>query len=317
MEGSSVTTSRPKIAVIGSLNIDMVVKAPRLPYKGETIIGTHFGIYPGGKGANQAVQAARLGATTHMIGKIGDDSFGQMALDSLRASGVHTDHVLVDAGSGTGSGCVLVDDAGDNLCVAVPRANTKNTAEDAESARAAIENADLLIAQLEVPLPFVSRAIDIAHQVGTRVLLNPAPARSLPDELLQKVYVIVPNASEAETLTGVKAVNAKSAMIAAARLLAMGPVLAVVTMGKLGAFLSSNQGEAHFPAFELEAVDTTAAGDAFCAALATALAESCPIDQAVVFANAAGALCATKMGAQPSLPIRGEVEAFLKEHHRQ
>ncbi|MGD8626690.1 MAG: ribokinase [Anaerolineae bacterium] len=300
-----------KITVVGSLNMDLVARAARLPQPGETILGHDFRTVPGGKGANQAVAAARLGARVTMVGRVGDDAFGDQLIENLAASGV--DHSLVgrDAQAATGVALIVVDDGGQNSIVVAPGANGRLTPSDVEAAEAAIAGSDALLLQLESPLESVVRAAEMAHAHGVRVILNPAPARALPASLLSRVEVLIPNESEAALLASMPAGDRAEATAAALALQKRGVGQVVVTLGARGALLAGGEGVTHFAAFAVTPVDTTAAGDAFVGSFAVALAEGRSPAGAVRRGNAAGALAASKPGAQPSLPTRQELEALV------
>ncbi|HEU5318942.1 MAG TPA: ribokinase [Chloroflexota bacterium] len=304
---------RPRVCVVGSFNVDLVFGAPRLPERGETLAGSAFGMFIGGKGANQAVAAARAGARVEMIGRLGSDSFGRDVTGALEEEGVVLRHVVRDAHEGTGVAGIVVDPHGGNAIVVVPRANMRLTEQDVRKARGAISAADVLLLQLEVPLEASLAAAKIARQAGVRVILNPAPARDLPDALYAAVDVLTPNESETQLLTGVPATTREGAVEAARVLAGRGVKTILLTLGERGALVLEQGGEPiAVPAPAVEAVDTTAAGDAFCGALGVALAEGKAMDEAVRFACAAGALACTVMGAGPSLPRRERIEELLR-----
>jgi ribokinase len=316
-----------RIVVVGSLVRDHVAWADRLPIKGETILGTRFGVFSGGKGANQAVQAGRLGASVHMVGRVGDDSLCGPMLESLAESGVNTRFVKKDPTVGTGTCCIFVDERGDNMIVIVPQANMAVTPGDVDEAWEVIEPADVLVCQLEIPPATVSYAMKRAAQRGLTVVLNPAPAPTepLPAEMLAATTILTPNETEAAVLASLPfpAGTPSDAEVDAwarevsTRLLAMGPKTILITLGERGAYLAGNGAGRRIAGFRVSAVDVTAAGDAFNGALAVALAEKKSLDEAVRFANAAGALAATRPGAQPSMPKRSEVEEFMAKNKDQ
>lgn len=300
-----------QVIVVGSLNMDLVTRTPRIPQPGETIIGSGFHTLPGGKGANQAVAAARLGAQVSMIGRVGDDSFGSLLLDNLAAASV--DHTLVirDPEAATGVALIVVDDAGQNSIVVASGANARLSPGDVDAGVDAIAAADVLLLQSESPMETVMRAAEVGQACGVTVILNPAPARPLPDELLSLIDVLVPNESETALLAGMDVVSQADAEKAAAALLNLGVGIVILTLGSRGALVARETGADVFPAFDVTPVDTTAAGDAFVGGFAVALAEDRPLAEAVRWGNAAGALATTKLGAQPSLPTREMLEAML------
>ena len=312
-------TLKYDVLVIGSLNADLVVRAPHFPQPGETISGDDLHIIPGGKGANQAVAAARQGASVAMLGRVGKDSFGPFLLDSLKSDSVDVTNVLVDD-SATGTAIIVVDANGQNSIVLSAGANGKVTSKDFEALK--IE-AKILLLQLEIPLKTVIHAAKWGKQKGMIVILNPAPARELPDELIANVDYILPNETELNLLSGVPVTDITSAEKAARGLLARGAKNVVVTLGEKGALFVSNKQVSQAAAHKIEVVDTTAAGDAFIGGFASKLLESDSSlsktkqqaaslhINAVKYANACGALAATKFGAQPSLPTKEEVEHYI------
>ncbi len=303
-----------KVVVLGSANMDMVAFAPKLPAPGETVLGTRFEMACGGKGANQAVACARLGAETWFIGRVGADAFGDMLLQSFQAAGVHTDFVRRDPDAPSGVALIFVDETGQNEIVVAPGANGRVSPEDIDAAAPVWENAKALLVQLEIPLATVGYALGEAARRGLLIVLNPAPAprQPLPEEWFGLVDVWTPNEREIEGLTGIAVTDMESAERAAKALLDKGAKAVVLTLGEQGALLATTTFVRHFPAFPVTAVDATAAGDAFAAALTVRLAEGASLEEAVVFANAAGALACTKVGAQPSMPTRAEVASFLR-----
>lgn len=303
--------ARPRVAVVGSFVTDLVIRAPRRPRPGETLIGHSLDIFLGGKGFNQAVAAARLGAEVTMIGRVGNDAFGDRFLEALNREGIHADYVIRDPQQGTGVASPLVEDSGENSIVQVPRANAALSPADIERAASALAQCAVLLAQLEVPPAASLRAAQIATAAGARFILNPAPARQDAADLIRLADVLVPNEVEAIGLVGVTPHSGADPAEAARRLRAQGVPVVIVTLGERGALLVTEAGEQVFPAYSVNVVDTTAAGDAFCGALAVALAEGRDLAGAVRFANAAGALAVTRLGAEPSLPRREEVERLL------
>ncbi|HIA79360.1 MAG TPA: ribokinase [Candidatus Marinimicrobia bacterium] len=299
------------VSVVGSFVYDLVAKAPRRPKTGETLIGESFGMFLGGKGANQAIASSRSGASVHMIGRLGNDLFGNQFLEKFSNEGISTDFVVIDDVNGTGVGMPLIDATGDNSIVLIPQANMALSVDDVNNAFEPIASSDVLILQLEVPIDASQRAAEIAKENNTMVLLNPAPAREIPDSFLRLVDVLIPNEIETEILSGMKTTTNDQAIEAARALTSKGISTVILTLGHRGALLLTDEIEKRVPGFAIEAVDTTAAGDAFCGALATSLAQGSTIEDAVWVANAAGALAVTKLGAEPSLPKKADLDQFL------
>ena len=293
--------------------MDLVARSTRLPKPGETLTGHSFQTFPGGKGANQAVAAARQGAKVSMVGRVGSDSFGPTLTQNLQTNNVDTTHVKVDP-SATGTAIIVVDASGQNSIVLSPGANGKVTPEAVDAV--SFQDMDALLLQLEIPLETVIHAANVARQNGLRVILNPAPAHSIPDSLLADVDILIPNESELQLLTGQPVTDIASAEAAAKLLLEKGVQTVIVTLGNKGALLVTHQGTTLVPAFSVDVVDTTAAGDAFIGGLAATLLKGKPLEEAVRYGNASGALAATKFGAQPSLPKADEVETLLKASPR-
>ena len=302
--------NKPKIVVVGSSNTDMVIKMDRIPNPGETIIGGDFILAAGGKGANQAVAAARLGGEVTFIARVGKDIFGQQAIEGFRQEGIHTDFIVTDEQHPSGVALIFVDQQGENSIGVASGANGQLSIEDVAAARAELESAKVLLLQLETPIKTVQYAARTAKEMGVKVILNPAPARTLDDELLGNVTVLTPNETEAELLTGIRLTAAASTREAAAQLKQRGVKNVIITLGAKGAIAITDDGAQQIPSKEVKAVDTTAAGDAFNGALAFALAEDKSLEEAVRFANLAGALSATRMGAQPSMPTLEELQQF-------
>jgi ribokinase len=294
------------IVVVGSANTDMILKCDRLPGPGETVLGGHYIAAAGGKGANQAVAAARLGAEVVFVARLGRDWLGDQALAHYTAEGVRCDHLTRDDDLPSGVALIMVDAAGENLIGVAPGANGALRPEHVEQAAPAFQGASVLLVQLEIPLDTVGAALRLAHQHGVRAILNPAPARPLPDELIRGA-ILTPNETEAGQLTD-RTTDAKAA---AQRLLERGAANVIVTLGEKGALVSEPGGFRAVPGFRVQAVDTTAAGDAFNGGLACALARGVALPEAVRYANAVAALSVTRLGAQPSLPIGDEVTQFL------
>lgn len=297
------------ITVVGSLNMDFVVQVEALPRPGQTVLGRRFTTVPGGKGANQACAAGRLGGRVRMVGRVGEDVFGRQLVASLAEAGVDASGIAVTPGTPTGVALIPVETGGQNQIVVAPGANARLTPEDVEHALGDAPGAFLLL-QLESPPETVERAAALGAASGAVVVLDPAPARAIPDALLSCVTCLTPNETEAAFLLGWAdgRVALADAGQAARALLAHGPRSVVLKLGASGAWLEDASGGRHFPAPEVEAVDTTAAGDCFNGALAVALAEGMPLPEAIGFANAAAAISVTRHGAQASLPNRAEVE---------
>ncbi|MBI3969968.1 MAG: ribokinase [Chloroflexi bacterium] len=302
---------QPRVAVVGGVNMDLVFSAPRRPQPGETLVGTAFGTFVGGKGANQAVAAARAGAHVEFVGRLGADDFGRDIAAVLENEGISLRHVIRDAEAGTGVAEIVVEPDGTNSIIVVPRANGRLSARDVARARGAIAGCSVLLLQLEVPVAASEAAARAAKQTGATVILNPAPAADIPATLLARVDVLTPNEPETMQLTGIAPHTPEDAARAGRALLQRGVGAVVLTLGERGALVVDEDGAERVPSFEVPAVDTTAAGDAFCGALGVALAEGRSLREATRFACAAGALAVTKMGAGPSLPARQEIERLL------
>jgi ribokinase len=300
-----------KVVVVGSINMDLVARSQRIPHAGETVIGGDFRTVPGGKGANQAVAARRMGAQVRMLGRVGMDTFGSQLLDNLSKAGVDATGVGRDPQAASGIALIMVDDAGQNSILVAPGANMLLSPADIDAAEAVTATAQVMLLQLEIPLETVVRAAQIGHAHGVKVVLNPAPAQPLPPELTRLVDVLVPNEFEAALLTGLPVDSDEQIRAAASALRATGAANVIITLGGRGALLATAQGFQHFPAFPVKPVDTTAAGDAFVGCLGAALAEGRTLEEAMRWGSAAGALATTKKGAQPSLPQRKEVEDLL------
>jgi ribokinase len=299
------------ILVVGSSNTDMTIRVARIPKPGETVLGGSFAMAPGGKGANQAVAAARAGGRVTFLARVGNDLFGEQAIRNFQAEGIDVRFLPRDGRAPSGVALINVDDSGENSISVASGANSLLAPEDVLRAEAAFQGADLVLTQLETPLETVRVAAEMAKARGIPVILNPAPARPLDEGILKNVTVITPNESEAHLLTGLPVGTELEARDAARVLRARGPALAIVTMGERGALASGSDYEGMMPAFQVRAIDTTAAGDVFNGALAVALSEKRAIPEALRFAAAAAAISVTRAGAQPSAPMRIEIEEFL------
>jgi len=300
-----------KVVVVGSLNMDLVVRAPHIPHPGETVIGGEYYTAAGGKGSNQALEAARLGAKVHMVGRVGQDELGVRLMETLEEAGVDHQFVVQDPRASTGVALITVADSGQNTIVVAPGSNMRLSPDDVDAARGAIGEADILLVQLETPLETVTRALQIARAKGVKTILNPAPARTLPRDIFGLVDVLIPNETETAVLAGLSIATQTEAKAAGAALRKQGVRTVVLTLGERGAVYLDAGDVGALSAYEVKAVDTTAAGDAFVGAFAVATAEGKSLPEAVRWGNAAGALAVTKRGAQPSLPDRGALEEIL------
>ena len=300
------------VVVLGGINMDLVTISPRFPQPGETVVGSRFLTYPGGKGANQAVAAARMGAATAMVGRVGDDVFGPQLIDTLAASGINVDGVAVVPDTTSGIAVIIIDESAQNQIVQVLGANA--TCGEAEAGRVllALADASTLLLQLEVSVDLSLQVAKQAFALGNTVILDPGPVRPIPPEFFPFCTVITPNETEAQALVGFPVVDAATAAKAAEQLLDRGVGVAVVKLGAQGVYYATAEGGDFVPPFPVEAVDSVAAGDAFNGALAVYLAEGATLDQSVRIAAAAGALAVTKSGAQDSMPYRAEVEELLR-----
>jgi ribokinase len=306
----SVAASRSGVVVFGSLNMDLVARVPRVPEPGETLAGSGFLANPGGKGANQAVACARQGARVAMVGRVGDDVFGAQLRAALAAEGVESQGVAIVAGQSSGIAMILVDDRAQNRIVVVAGANALVDEGDAQALRPRLRGAAMLLLQLEVPMPAVLCAAAVARQSGCPVLLNPAPARALPDALWPLIDILVVNETEARMLAQVAAVTRDNAAAVAELLRRRGPHTVLVTLGEHGVACADVGGVQVVDAPQVRPVDTTAAGDTFIGALAALLAEGRDIAEALRHAVRAAAICVTRVGAQAAMPSRAEVERF-------
>jgi ribokinase len=296
-----------RIIVIGSSNTDMVIKSKKLPAPGETILGGTFLMNPGGKGANQAVAAARLGGKVTLVTKIGNDMFGSEAIDLFGSENIDTRYIINDPMNPSGVALIIVDESGENSIVVAPGSNGTLSAYDINEEVFDNEAADIYLMQLEIPLATVEFVAQKALLKNNMVILNPAPARPLSDDLLSYIHIITPNETEAELLTGIKVTDSLSAQKASDELHNKGVKNVVITMGSSGAYISTGSVSKMVPVVPTKAIDTTAAGDVFNGALAVALSEGKELEEAVIFANKASAISVTRMGAQASAPYRNEI----------
>jgi ribokinase len=296
----------PKVVVVGSANTDMVVKSPRIPGPGETVIGGEFLMAAGGKGANQAVAAARLGAEVTLVACLGNDVFGDQAIAGYQHEGIDTSYIVRDPEAASGVALIIVDAQGENSIAVASGANARLSPADVERAAHRISQADVLLVQLEVPMETVRTAIELAHGSGVPVILNPAPAQEMDPGLLKMVTLATPNEHEIRVVVGEQDQDA-----AISKMLDAGTRTVLVTIGKRGVLWASGTKRTRIPAFPVQAVDTTAAGDAFNGGLACGLGRGEPIAEAIRYANAVAALAVTRMGAQPSLPTAEKVQEFL------
>lgn len=302
----------PRILVVGSSNTDMIIRLDRIPRPGETILGGEFVTAAGGKGANQAVGAARAGGNVTFIARVGADMFGDQAVAGFVRDGINVKYVFRDKAAPSGVALIFVAKDGENSIAVAGGANGRLLPVDVKRAKSAFAGASVLVMQLETPLETIQAAAELAAKSGVPAILNPAPARPLPDKLLKYISVLTPNETETELLTGIRVNCEAAAAKAAAKLLARGVRAVILTLGARGAFIATEEFQQLVPGFKVKPVDTTAAGDVFNGALAVAIAEGKSLAEAVRFANAAGALSVTKMGAQPSAPMRKEIERFLR-----
>ena len=304
---------RPKIVVLGGINMDVVATVHRMPEPGETVHGDGFFMAGGGKGANQALAASRLGAEARMVGRVGDDDFGRTLLNSMQSAGVDMRGVALDPANSTGVAVIMVDGEGQNLIAEVYGANRASDESQLEAAKLSMEGADTLMLQLETPPEVSLAAARFARDAGVRVVWDPAPAADMPEEGFALADFLTPNETEAAELTGIRVSDVSSAQLAAEALLARGAGAAIVKMGYQGVFGATRSEQYYVPPMSVDAVDSVAAGDAFGAGLAVALSEGRELQDALRFGAAAGALAVTKPGAQDAMPNREEVEDLLRE----
>ncbi|HUU36906.1 MAG TPA: ribokinase [Candidatus Desulfaltia sp.] len=297
-----------KIVVVGSSNTDMVIKTPRQPKPGETIIGGEFFMAAGGKGANQAVAAARAGGDVYFVARVGEDVFGRQSLDGFIRDGIHIENIVQDKSAASGVALIIVAADGENSIAVASGANARLGIEDILRAKRIIASSSIVLMQLESPLETVIEAAEVASAAGVPVILNPAPAQVLGDEILRRVSYLTPNKTEAEIMTGITLITKADLAKAADNLLEKGMKGVLITLGPKGVYVATREKKEVVPAFDVTPVDTTAAGDAFNGALAVALAEGRSLFDAARFGNAAAAIATTKLGAQPSLPFRKDIE---------
>lgn len=298
------------VLVVGSANMDMVVTVDRFPFPGETIFGKKYLTYPGGKGANQAVACAKLGVRTYFIGKFGDDDFCETLTNSMRNVGVNLNNIFIDKEENTGTALITIDKEGQNKIIVISGSNMKLSLSDIESQRMLFGHVKIVLAQLEIPLDTVLKTAELSKNEGAIFILNPAPAQQLPDELLHRIDFLTPNEIELEQISGIKVSDEESAGKAALDLINRGVRNVIVTLGSNGSLLVNKNEIKKFPAIEVQAVDTTGAGDSFIGAFAFSLAKGNDTEKSVKFANKVASICVTKMGAQSSMPFYNEVELF-------
>jgi ribokinase len=306
---------KPNIVVLGSSNTDMVIRVDRIPRPGETVLGGEFLTAAGGKGANQAVSAARAGGKVTFIARVGRDIFGDKAIAGFRQDRINTEFITRDPVKPSGVALIFVAKDGENSIAVAGGANGRLLSPQLKKVRSSLNTAGTVLMQLETPLTTVYEAARVAAKAGAKVILNPAPARPLPTSLLKLVSVLTPNETEAEVLSGVRVSNEVSAARAARKLLAMGARAVVITLGSRGAYVETKGLKQFVSGFKVKAVDCTAAGDVFNGALAVAISEGKSLFEAVRFANAAAAISVTRVGAQPSAPKRVEIERWLRQNH--
>lgn len=302
------------VVVIGSANMDLVISLPRIPSVGETILGGKSSMVYGGKGANQAVAAIRAGGKVAFIAKVGKDLFGDNMKSHFEKEGFRSDLILTDENEPTGIAQIFVSEKGENSIAVAPGANMKLFPIDLEPFIEYIKNAKVVLLQLETPMDTVAYIAEIAHENNVKLILNPAPAQKLSDDLLKKVWLLTPNESEATLLSGIKVNDTASAIEAAEYFLALGIENVIITLGENGSVFCNKKGSEHFKACKAKAVDTTAAGDVFNGTLAVAVADEKPFAEAIKFAAAAAAISVTREGAQPSIPILSEIEKFIENN---
>ncbi|MEM9834468.1 MAG: ribokinase [Bacteroidota bacterium] len=306
------------IVVIGSSNIDLIAQVPHFPQPGETVGNARYSQAYGGKGANQAVAATRAGGKVTFISSLGNDTFGQNMLANFSKEGINTDYIVQSEQEASGTAVILVNDSGENCIAVAPGANGLLSSQIIDESRIAISSAEIILLQLEIPLETVSYVVELASGLGKKVMLNPAPAQTLSNDLLKHLHYLVLNETEAELLVGHAVETEEQVEQAADELLKKRVQTAIITLGARGAYVATRQERQlvsayRVPPYRVQPIDTTAAGDAFCGALATALSKGQRLKDAVAFANAAGALATTKLGAQPSAPTAAEITSLMKE----
>lgn len=305
-----------KLVVVGSSNMDLVISLPRIPAIGETVLGGKSSMVFGGKGANQAVASIRSRGDIAFITKVGNDLFGENMKNHFKREGFRTDLILTDANEPTGIAQIFVSEKGENSIAVAPGANMKLMPQDIEPFTHLIKNSKVVLLQLETPLETVKYIADITYQNNVKLILNPAPAQKLSENLLKKVWLITPNETEASLLTGIEVKDTSSAEKAAEHLLKMGIKNVIITLGENGSLLCNEKGSEHFKAFKAKAIDSTAAGDVFNGTLAVAITNEETLQDAINFAAAAAAISVTREGAQPSIPTYTEINTFLNSEKR-
>lgn len=296
------------VLVVGSSNLDLVARVERFPYPGETIFGSRFEMFPGGKGANQAVCAARLGCNTSFIGKMGNDQFREKLTKIMMDGGVNIENIFIDDNEPTGTALITVDDKGQNEIIVISGSNMKLTPQNIELKSSVFANAAVVLTQLEIPLETVIRSAELAKDNDAIFILNPAPALPIPNSVFSMIDYLTPNESELEILSGLKIDDETSIKNAALKMIDMGVKNVIVTLGDKGSMLINKSEVTHFPAIRVDVVDSTAAGDAFNGAFASRIAEGFSVEEAIKFANLIASITVTRMGAQSSMPYLNEIK---------